>query len=143
MRELGRRGGLASAAARRKRRDRAWFDDWLDDLEAVAREVRATGNGLARVRMTEIAVEQKRERLAEREAALEERDRRLTQAERELVDMERSREEFEAWEAEAQAKCDARQAELEELERARDELRATIEREADEAGMEVFDDAAV
>jgi len=121
MAELGRRSGEVRRERALVRRTRdagiiAW-DVLHEDPEAVFRRVFAGGNSVAIMDAIRFATEGKAAQLKAREVALEER-------ERELRDMERSRAEYAEWEAEAQARYDAVEAELYELERRRDELRA-------------------
>ena len=138
--EARRRGGVKSGETRRRKRDRGWQDWWLDDLEEIAREVRATGNGAAKVRMTELALATKRENLAQREAALVERERELGRRATKVSELEENLPRWDEWVAMTERESKRIEAEVAALEQARDELRAIVEREADAAGFDVIDE---
>ena len=142
-RELGRLGGLASAAARRKRRDRGWFDSFLESVDAEPAEfaagLLASGNAMAKVEALKIAQEAKTAQLRAREADLDKREKELAAREREVAT-------WEPWVQAMRAEHERIEAEVLELERSRDELLAAIEREADAHDfelLEVDEDATV
>ena len=88
-----------------------------------------SSNGLAHVELMKLAQAARESRLAEREEELEEREEAIAERESHL-------ELGESWARMEEGKRDRIRVELEELERARDELRAAIEREAREHDME-------
>ena len=137
MRELGRRGGLASAAARRKRRDRAWFDTYLESVDAAPAEfaagLLASGNAMAKVKALELAQTAKRERLRAREAELDKR-------EAEVSKRERTAESTAQWLEVTRREYERVTAEVDELKILRDELRVAIAREADAHDFELRED---
>src|SRR5262249_18478077 len=128
--EAGRRGGLASGIARqpavRKQRE----------LEA---KVLASKNGAAQVKLLQLSLERRYRELKEREIALDIRQRKVTAAEREVHRWDDTLCEL-MDEADAeQAKLEKLEAEVAELGRVRNLLRANVEAEADAQGLEVVE----
>ena len=143
MRELGRRGGLATAAAKRRRRERdvgivAW-DVLHEDPEPVFRRVYESGNAVAIMDAIRFATEAKTAQLTTRQRELNERENELRQRERDVGEREAALESWPAWVEMTNAEAERIEAEVDELERTRDELRAAIELEAAENDMELVE----
>jgi hypothetical protein len=142
--EAGRKGGLASGEARRKRRDRGWHDAFVELVDAKPDEFAAglfgAGNAMARVRALELAQTAKDARLRQRQKELDRQDRELRERAREVARREhRMDEEWPTWLEMTERESARIEAEVADLERMRDELRAAIEAEAEAADMELVD----
>ena len=92
--EAGRKGGIASGEARRKRRARRWEDAYLDAVDSdpagFAAKLLASSNAMVQVKALEIA-------LGARKAALATREEELKQRAQELADRERPAESSIRW----------------------------------------------
>jgi len=144
LREAGRKGGIASGEARRNRRDRdvgivAW-DVLHANPEPVIRRVYESGNAVAIVDMIRFATETKTAQLRTRERELEQRERELTRRASEVSQRESRMESWPEWVAETDAEAARIEAEVQALERQRDELRLEIAREADAHDFELVED---
>ena len=143
MRELGRRGGIASGEARRRRKLRGVGEVALEMIDADPRAFVAgileSGNAYAKVRLLELALARRDAEALAREAQLEERDRRLREAERTLDVEAEGAALTREWQEQAERQLERTRDELAELERARDALRDAIEREARAADMELVE----
>ena len=134
--EAGRKGGIASGLARRKKRERTWEDALTELLDRapdeIARRLAASGNSIALIEAIKLAAQRKTARVRARERELDERESKVRVAERDLAA-------FDEWERAADQRYAKRQAEIAELERRRDDLRAAIDAEAADHGFALVD----
>jgi hypothetical protein len=99
-----------------------------------------SGNAMVLVRGLELARDFEVARIAERKAELDEREKAAAEREAALEQQRKDAAWLDDWYEQASSKLATARQELEEVERARDELRALLEAEAATAGMEVIED---